>query len=253
MGTHSLPRFVIVFAVLLVTWQPRVALAVEISDPESRTDSAQPISADAALELLKAGNERFAKGQSKHPHEGKNWRKRLASGQKPFATILGCSDSRVIPALIFDEGFGDLFVIRVAGNIVDQDVKGSIEYAVEHLDTHLVVVLGHENCGAVTAALVELDADEPRELTSLVRRIHDTICEHHEGEPDVDGETSIEIAVDKNVMCAVRQLKECPDLSKCMDEHKVKVVGAIYDLDSGRVRWLENAASSVDELEIKHH
>jgi carbonic anhydrase len=239
MVTHFLRLFVVAFAVLVVNSQRDVARAVESSDSESKTVSGQPISADAALELLKAGNKRFVSGQSKHPHEGKNWRKRLASGQKPFATILGCSDSRVIPELIFDEGLGDLFVIRVAGNIVDQDVKGSIEYAVDHLDTHLVVVLGHENCGAVTAAMAKLNDDEPQELTSLVRQIHDTIYEHHDGEPDVDSKTSIETAVRKNVMCGVRQLKDCPDLSKCVDAHNVKVVGAIYDLDTGRVDWLE--------------
>lgn len=202
-------------------------------------DQGQPISAEQALEILKAGNERFIKGTPKHPHEGKRWREKLAAGQHPIATVLGCSDSRVTPELIFDEGLGDLFVIRVAGNIVDEDVTASIEYAVEHLDTHLIVVLGHENCGAVTAALKHVDDDEPRELESLVQRLHDTICTHHDGEPDVDENTDIATAVCKNVLCAERQLKSCDDLCECMKRHKVKVVGAIYDLDTGRVRWLE--------------
>jgi carbonic anhydrase len=239
MGTRfgRLPAAALSFSLLVAS--SGHAQAVENLGPHpSEQATGQPITADAALQMLKEGNERFVSGKSKHPHEGKDWRKHLIAGQKPFATILGCSDSRVIPELIFDEGFGGLFVIRVAGNIVDDDVKGSIEYAVEHLDSHLVVVLGHENCGAVTAALAKLDENEPRELSSLVHHLHDTICEHHEGEPDVDEKSSIATAVRKNVLSAVRQLNECPDLNRCMKKHKVKVVGAIYDLDTSRVDWL---------------
>ena len=207
-------------------------------------DVTQPIDADRALEILKQGNKRFAEGKPRHPHEAPGYRGRLVKGQKPIATILGCSDSRVSPELIFDEGLGDLFVIRVAGNIVDDDVTASIEYAVEHLDTHLVVVLGHEHCGAVTAAMGMHSAKEPKELGSLVKRIHDTIVEHHDGEPDVDENSGISEAVCKNVVCGARQLCECPDLCKCMRNHKVKVVGAIYDLESGRVKWLESRFES---------
>ena len=212
------------------------------SETPPKSDSTQPVSAEEALEILKAGNLRFAKGQSRHPHEGRNWRRQLVEGQKPIATILGCSDSRVSPELIFDEGLGDLFVIRVAGNIVDDDVTASIEYAVEHLDTHLIVVLGHENCGAVTAAMGQHDHKEPRELGSLVKRLHDTIYEHHDGEPDVTDESTVSTAVCKNVMCGARQLCECPDLCSCMKKHHVKVVGAVYDLKSGRIRWLDRDA-----------
>ena len=220
--------------------QPFSSQPILLGDEGDRqADTKQKITADDALAMLKAGNERFVTGRPRHPHESKIWRERLAAGQHPFATVLGCSDSRVSPELIFDEGLGDLFVIRVAGNIVDEDVTASIEYAVEHLDTHLIVVLGHENCGAVTAALRQLDKDEPRELSKLVKRIHDTICEHHDGEPDVDANTDVDTAVCKNVLCAERQLNSCPDLGKCMKRHNVKVVGAIYDLDTSKVRWLE--------------
>ena len=203
-------------------------------------DVTQPISAERALKILKQGNERFASGNPRHPHEAPRYRQSLAGGQKPIATVLGCSDSRVSPELIFDEGLGDLFVIRVAGNIVDDDVTASIEYAVEHLDTHLIVVLGHENCGAVTAAMGMDSRKEPKELGSLVKRLHNTIVEHHDGEPDVDETSGISAAVCKNVLCGARMLNECPDLRECMRNHHVKVVGAIYDLETGRVKWLDS-------------
>ena len=222
---------------------------VAASKVATSTSGTQKISADQALEILKAGNKRFVAGKPRHPHETPKWRHRLTTGQKPIATILGCSDSRVTPELIFDEGLGDLFVIRVAGNIVDEDVTASIEYAVEHLDTHLVVVLGHENCGAVTAALESDPANtvdnakphhhEPRELQSLVSRLHDHLFEHCEGEPDVESDTNISTAVCKNVMCSCRHLHACGDLEGCMERHQVKLVGAIYDLDTGKVRWLD--------------
>lgn len=199
----------------------------------------QLIDADQALKILKRGNERFVSGQIKHPHEDESWRHQLVRGQRPIATVLGCSDSRVSPELIFDEGLGDLFVIRVAGNVVDEDVEASIEYAVEHLDTHLIIVLGHENCGAVTAALHHGESKEPAELNKLIRRIHDNVCEHHDGEPDVSEDSTVSLAVEKNVLCGTRQLKECHDLFECIKHHDVKVVGAIYDLESGRVRWIE--------------
>jgi len=208
------------------------------SEPNAAATQPDNVSAEVALAMLKEGNQRFLAGKSEHPHEDPDWRSKLESGQRPFATILGCSDSRVTPELIFDEGLGDLFVIRVAGNIVDDDVLASIEYAVAHLDTHLVVVLGHEKCGAVTAAMQHLSSDEPRELTSLVEHIHDEICEHHDGEPDVGPSTDIDTAVHKNTRCSQRALKLSPELKRVAEKHSVKIVGAIYDFD-GRVRWLD--------------
>ena len=111
------------------------------------------LSAVDALQLLKDGNTRFREDRVEHPHEGTQHRVELSIAQHPFAIILGCADSRVIPELIFDRGMGDLFVIRLAGNVADDAVIASIEYAIEHLGTRLVVVLGHENCGAVNAAV----------------------------------------------------------------------------------------------------
>ena len=121
--------------------------------------------AKQAFRQLVEGNERFAAGKPEHPHEVRSWRDRLKEGQKPFATIIACSDSRVPPELVFDQGFGDLFMIRVAGNILSPGVVGSIEYAADHLGTPLLVVLGHEGCGAVTAALAS-----PEELAGEMGR-----------------------------------------------------------------------------------
>lgn len=211
-------------------------------DPESaaKVDDREVISSEEALSLLIEGNDRFVQGNSKHPHEGKMWRRQLVSGQSPFATIVGCSDSRVSPELIFDEGLGDLFVIRNAGHLVDQSVVASIEYAVEHLDTRLVVVLGHDNCGAVTAALAP-PHDEPRELSSLVNQIHNSLYLNRD--PEVDGKLNITQAVRKNVMFSVRLLRTNPTLHRCLEQHDAEVVGAIYHLHNGRVYWLEHRSN----------
>ena len=127
----------------------------------------RPKEAAKALTWLKQGNVRFVSGRLRHAHHAVNWRKHLEGSQQPFATILACSDSRVPPELVFDQGFGDLFVIRVAGNIVATDVLGSLQYATRHLHTPLVVVMGHESCGAVTAAV---DALEGRAHGAAVHR-----------------------------------------------------------------------------------
>ena len=203
------------------------------------------VSAEQALQMLKAGNRRFVEGKPKHPHDTILWRQSLTKGQHPFATVLGCSDSRVSPELVFDEGLGDLFVIRVAGNIVDNDVTASIEYAVEHLHTHLIVVLGHKGCGAVTAAMHTGDK-HPLELGQLIEKIHHRMWMHHKGEPDVFEGTSVDDAVVKNVLCAARQLRHRRSLGECMRGKDVQVVPAIYDLETGLVLWLEEGSSKTD-------
>src|SRR5262252_9569528 len=136
-------------------------------------EASPALSADEALKKLIAGNERYVRAKVNHPDESLARRKELTTGQHPFAVILGCADSRVSPELLFDEGLGDLFVIRVAGNIVDDAVLGSIEYAVEHLDTKLIVVLGHEKCGAVSAAVE--GGDVPGHLKALVAAIQASV------------------------------------------------------------------------------
>jgi len=126
-----------------------------------------------ALQRLKDGNARFAAGKTRHAHESADWRKHLVAGQQPLATVLGCSDSRVPPELVFDQGFGDLFVIRVAGNVVAADVVGSLAYAALHLGTPLIVVMGHAGCGAVTAAVDGMlkQVKEPERIETLLKLI----------------------------------------------------------------------------------
>ena len=116
-----------------------------------------PYTADDALLRLVAGNERFVRGEARFPTVQKEILAELAKGQQPYATIIGCSDSRVPPELIFDAGFGDLFIVRVAGNVISPEVMGTLQYAAVHLHTPLFVVLGHEGCGAVQAALARRD------------------------------------------------------------------------------------------------
>src|SRR2546421_4904043 len=136
----------------------------------SNSQEAAPPTPAAALKLLKQGNERFTQGKLAARDIGASRRAALAKGQHPFAVVLTCADSRVAPELVFDQGLGDIFVLRVAGNIADRSVIGSIEYAVEHLHTPLIVVLGHESCGAVQAALEGKSL--PGDLGWLVQQVH---------------------------------------------------------------------------------
>lgn len=196
-----------------------------------------PKSADEALALLKEGNLRFVSGDLRFPHTGKEWLKGLVKGQAPFATILGCSDSRVPPELLFDQGFGDLFVIRVAGNVVDTDVEGSIEYSVDHCKTKLVVVMGHEGCGAVTAALKASEeiAKEPNEIQRLVKRVKTASSEARKGRTF---EAALALSVEENVRASVQALREIPDIARAIQESGVQVVGCVYDISSGKVQFL---------------
>ena len=209
--------------------------AVAHGDEESDVQTA---TGGDELSRLIEGNKRFVAGKLRHPHLGNDWRKRLSSGQKPFATILGCSDSRVPPELLFDQGFGDLFVIRVAGNVIDTDVTGSIEYGVDHLSTRLVVVMGHDGCGAVTAALgAKADlAKEPNEIRALVGKIRPAIESVSE---EQDFAAKLKQSVEANVRASVRQLAEVPDLRKAVADNKTKIVGCVYDINTGQIRTLD--------------
>ncbi len=200
------------------------------------------VSAEAALERLRLGNERFRAGRVLHSHESADWRRHLLAGQRPFATVLGCADSRIPPELIFDQGFGDLFVIRVAGNVLGEEVAGSIQYAVHHLRTPLLVVLGHEGCGAVTAALQALlgKHDEPYYIETLIRLIRPGLQGLDLG---LDEPSRLNAAVEANVRWSVRQLAESPGGRRILAEQRGLLVGAVYQLASGRVRFLDLPAS----------
>ncbi len=184
------------------------------------------------LTRLMAGDQRSMEIHYMHPHQTKYRRELMAKGQHPFAIVLSCSDSRVPPEVIFDRGLGDLFVIRVAGHIVDDAVVGSIEYAAEHLHVPLVMVLGHERCGAVEATVK--GGEIPGHISSLTNAIKPAV-EKTKGMPG----DPLDNAVRANVEMVVEQLRTSkPILSELIHEGRLKVVGARYDLDTGVVELL---------------
>ena len=192
--------------------------------------------ADEALARLVAGNERFVRGEARFPTVQKEILAALAKGQRPYATVLGCSDSRVPPELIFDAGFGELFIVRVAGNVISPEVMGTLQYAGVHLRTPLFVVLGHEGCGAVTASLAARHgAEEPARIALLLDNILPGLRDLPSGlAPDAE----MRAAVEANVRWSMHQLLETPEAKDRMVEGTVKLVGGVYELESGRVRFL---------------
>jgi carbonic anhydrase len=196
-------------------------------------EQSQAVTPQEALARLKEGNQRFASGQSRHAHESATLRHQLESGQHPFAIVLGCSDSRVPLELIFDQGFGDLFVIRIAGNIVTDDVIGSIEYARIHLNTQLLVILGHEGCGAVTAALEAKKhvSSDPHGIQTIIKAIEPAIANVDARAPLPE---QLNRAVEANVRWGQQELDRLPEMRGL----PLRTVGAVYDLD-GKILWLD--------------
>lgn len=202
------------------------------------SDHSATITAEEALQKLMEGNERFVSGQVRHAHQAADWRSHLTEGQHPFATILACSDSRVPPELVFDQGFGDLFVVRVAGNIIDGDILGSIGYAIIHLNTPLVVVLGHEGCGAVTAALKMIDgqAHETHYIAGLLNHIIPGLGDLAE---QAEEKARVDAAVEQNVRSSAAKLQDVWNRSEHLKNKSVTLKQAVYELESGRVRFIE--------------
>ena len=174
------------------------------------------------LEVLKEGNARFVAGKSSRKADYSADRVKLAEGQHPFAVVLCCSDSRVSPEILFDQGLGDLFVIRNAGHVVDEDVLGSIEYAVEHLGTPLVVVMGHSNCGAVTSTCQ--GGELPGHIKSIAERIR----------PSLDSGFCIDDNARRHAKRMAHMIAENP----IVRHENATVVAAFYDLRSGLVEWM---------------
>lgn len=197
------------------------------------------ITADEALQRLIDGNERFLQGKSHLKelmiHETLA---ELIMGQNPFATILGCSDSRVPPELIFDVGLGELFIVRVAGNVMSPEVAGSIQYAGSHLQTPLLVVLGHEGCGAIQAALATKykGAKQRSRIQLLINSILPAMENLNNGLPP---EELAAQAVEMNVRWTVNTIMESPEGRARQAEGVMKCIGAIYEIETGRVRFLE--------------
>lgn len=196
------------------------------------------MSADEAVKLLKEGNDRYVTGKSQHPNQSRERRALIAGqGQHPFATILSCSDSRVSVELIFDRGLGDLFVVRVAGNVAATDEVGSLEYAVDHLGTPLIVVLGHSQCGAVTA-VVKNDKVSAN-VAALVKPIAPAVAQAKADNPGAGGEALINAAIKANIWQAIEDLcQKSPIINGRVKAGKTKVLGALYELDNGQVQWL---------------
>src|SRR6266487_790396 len=223
--TKLLSCFIVVVGLLSANQFARAA------DP---AHAEQPATVPAeAISKLKEGNGRYTSGNLQHPDQTAERRAELAKSQHPFAIIVSCSDSRVPPEIVFDQGLGDLFVLRVAGNVIDDHSLGSIEYAVDHLAVRLIVVLGHQRCGAVKAArdTIAAKTEAPGHIQSLVTAIRPAVEATLHG----DLETTVKANV-KDVGQALRS--STPILKPKVDSGDVRVVGAYYSLDTGAVTFL---------------
>ena len=216
---------------LLLAAFPVVTSCTAISPSASATHQLNSdVSPDQALALLKAGNERYASGRHASQDNPSARRATLAKGQKPFAVVIGCADSRTAPEIIFDQQLGSLFVCRVAGNVTDPVVLGSVEYAVEHLHAPLIVVLGHSKCGAVSAALAGGHA--PGNIGRLLEHVHTG-----SGLPaDQDAKTGA--AVSNNTIHQKNSLTaNSAIIREFVKKGKVRTTSGVYSLDTGKVTW----------------
>jgi carbonic anhydrase len=192
---------------------------------------------EATLQLLMDGNQRFVEGRSEHPRQDRARRDAVIGGQKPMAAILGCADSRVPPELVFDQGLGDLFVVRGAGEVADDTNLGSLEYAVANLGVRLIVVLGHTDCGAVSAAVASADAGDPPEgYVAAVLDAIDTVG----AESDLSFEDRVDATVrDHTQRTADLVRNAAPVLNSRVASGDLLVVAAVYRLTDGRIELLD--------------
>jgi carbonic anhydrase len=191
------------------------------------------------LEKLQEGNARYVAGKSLHGNlDAARREETVKNGQHPMATVLSCSDSRVPVELVFDQGIGDVFVVRVAGNMCNVDEAGSIEYGVDHVGTPLLVILGHSDCGAVKAAATH--AKLHGHVVPLVANLRPVIARLEKEHPDLHGIELVPAAVEANVRASIDNLlKMSPIVHERVKSGKLQIVGAVYDLKSGKVRWLD--------------
>jgi carbonic anhydrase len=218
---------------------PLIALlALFVACKERPQALPENIDADKALEIIKEGNQRFMKGRSVHPNVTLERAKQTAEkGQKPFVTVLSCADSRVPVEAIFDRGIGDVFTVRVAGNVSDTDEIGTIEYGTEHLGTPLLVVIGHSKCGAVTA--VAKNDHVGGSIPQLVDNIVPAVKKVKDGKGDAAVETWINEAIKENVWQSISDLlTHSGIIRELVTSGKLKVVGGMYHLDSGEVEFM---------------
>lgn len=236
-------------AILIFTWSSNIMAA---------QDSKTKPTPDQALELLKQGNARFVSGKLLHPHQDAarlTQASKEDQGDHAYATIISCSDSRVPVEIIFDAGIMDVFIIRVAGNVVQTDEAGSIEYGLAHVHTPVLVVLGHTQCGAVTAVTGEVQGHGhalERNIPPLVAPIVPAVKRAMQKRPDLKGSAVVPAAIEENVWQGIEDLfRRSPAVLNMVKAGKAKVVGAMYEMESGRVNWLsqEKVAQILAEVE----
>ena len=202
--------------------------SIQLSEPKNVVLQ-EKMTPERALQALVQGNQRFASGESIYPNQTSEQRRKIAELQEPFAAILSCSDSRVAPEILFDQGLGDVFIVRVAGNVAGDLELDSLDYAALYLHASILVVLGHENCGAVHAVLDKNTKDIP-----AVAKLIEPSIRPLRKQKDV----SLETAIKENVKSVVKQLQKASKLAPKIKEKKLSIVGGYYDFDSGLVEWL---------------
>ncbi len=203
--------------------------------------------AENVLRELKAGNKRFRAGRARHPHMTVARIRETARGQHPFAVVLSCADSRVPPEIFLDQGIGDLFTVRVAGNVANTDEIASVEYAVEHLSTPLCVVVGHTRCGAVTAVV---NGDKvSAEIAHLVQHIGEAVEKTRKHKPALEGSQLIEESVRVNVWESIEDLTRGSEtIAGRVHQGRLKVVGAVYNVETGAVDWMGTNSGALSIL-----
>src|SRR5215217_6023622 len=223
------------FVSAIITIFTLLILSSTARSPTER-NTEEKITADSVLAELKSGNGHHVAHRFQHPHQTLERQRQLVSGQHPHAEILSCSDSRVPPEIVFDQGLGDLFIVRVAGNVASDTEIGSLEYGAEHLHVPLIVVLGHESCGAVTAAV---QGGPPEgHIGSLVDLIKPAV----EKTRGMSGDP-VSNAVRMNVELVVKELRTSTlILSELVAHGKLRIVGAVYSIETGAVTWLPDVS-----------
>jgi carbonic anhydrase len=206
------------------------------------------VQADPLLRLFE-GNKLFVADAPAVKEVGQTRREELSRGQHPFATVITCSDSRVAPEYIFDQGLGDIFVVRVAGNVVEPTTLGSIEYAAEHLHTPLLVIMGHSQCGAVKAA-VEAKGKPEGNIGAILKKIMPAVKTAKQAKKSSD--ETLELAIQENVKNTYKDIMKSPIVSHLVKEGKLKIIAAEYQLKDGKVETIELSQAAVPAMHHKH-
>ncbi len=225
-------RIIFLRALILAAVATTLMVARVASAAEHGAGVAAGVAAGEALRMILEGNQRFVAAKMEHPHQTPARRDEIAKRQHPFAAVLACADSRTAPEILLDRGLGDIFVVRVAGNVADQVVIDSLDYSVTHLGVRLVMVLGHRRCGAVIAAV------EGHEQAGDVGPMLSELRPAVEAAKKMPGDP-IENAVRANVELVVANLANSKELGPMVKSGKLKIVGAIYDLDRGKIEMLK--------------